>query len=883
MWSPFTKREKRDKRPAPVGDQAQHRGRQDDWALRAVVNHVTFSGKGSDRMIAWYLADPQTWSFRSVEEGEGLIYDQAVQLAELVGTTVYCRVTTRPYPVHHWAAAAYANAPEPQPGFDDLMRRDQLHMAQHTQADKLVFYGVDLGERGVTLKALGKVLAGAVDREMQALEERLQAVDAIMAGPGIEAGPASPRDMEWLLARSFALGCPVPVPGPEEPDRHRLDDDDLSEFVNTVSWTAEPLGASVRITATVNEQPVTRHVVVLTVARAGEIQIPEKHEPWMAKSDRAGFPVEWFYRVDPRAPEEISKEMSRLTNRIDGQMTHWRDEHGKRPPKQLARQADRAADVEDEMRTEFTGLSTRTRGWYRIAVSGPTEKEALERAAKLVNLYKPQIKLVRELGQYHLAREFVPGEPLSSNAHARKFPILKVAAGLPAITAEVGDRRGVHIGETAGLSSRAVCFDPWFLTEVMEQGGLVPVVGTPGSGKSMLLGTCSYKFVLSGVRGVAMDPAGRLQKMLRLPELAPISRSVDLLGGAPGSLSPYAVVPEPNRALVALDAQDERDFATKLELAENAARATRRDLAYETLRWCLPLSMGRDATVQSRLRAAITGSPDTRFSSPMSIVEALRRGDSLSQDVANELVAASQRELGRLFFHARTGTPTHLDRAEEARFTVFNLKGLVKPDQSVPLEDYSPEELLYRPIMALAAWSSLQLIYRGDPHERKLFVLDEAHEVTEGSGAGRTLVYKLSSDSRKNNCAALVAMQNASTVLGANNVNNFVGAALVGRTQDLEAQRDALKLLGKPEGIGYEEILGNLSPRGRRSEERLGYREFIYRDGLGGEGGRGGMERIRVSLKHHPELFEALNTTASPDQRASRIAQFPSRENEGAA
>ncbi|MGW5237855.1 ATP-binding protein [Monashia sp. NPDC004114] len=880
MWTPFRKGQER---RAPVGDQAQYRGRLDDWALRAVVNHVTFSGKGSDRMVAWYLADPQTWSFRSVEEGEGLIYDQAVQLAELVGTTVYCRVTTRPYPVHHWAAAAYANAPEPQTGFDEMMHRDQLHMAQHTQADKLVFYGVDLGERGVALKALGKVLSGAVDREMQALEERLQAVDAIMAGPGIEAAPASPKDMEWLLARSFALGCPVPVPSPDEPDRHSLDEDDLAEFVNTASWTAEPLGASVRIVTAVNDVPVTRHVVVLTVARVGEIQIPEKHEPWMAKSDRLGFPVEWFYRVDPRAPEEISKEMSRLTNRIDGQMTHWREEHGKRPPKQLARQADRAADVEDEMRTEFTGLSTRTRGWYRVAVSGSTENEALERASRLVNLYKPQIKLVRELGQYHLAREFVPGEPLSSNAHARKFPILKVAAGLPAVTAEVGDRRGAHIGETAGLSARAVCFDPWFLTEVMEQGGLVPVVGTPGSGKSMLLGTCSYKFVLSGVRGVAMDPAGRLQKMLKLPELAHISRSVDLLGGAPGSLSPYAVVPEPNRAMVALDAQDEEDFATKLELAENAARSTRRDLAYETLRWCLPLSMGRDPSAQARLRSAITASPDTRYSSPMSVIEQLRRGDQLAQDVANELVAASQRELGRLFFHARTVTPAHLDRAQEARFTVFNLKGLVKPDESVALEDYSPEELLYRPIMALAAWSSLQLIYRGDPHERKLFVLDEAQEVTEGSGAGRTLVYKLSSDSRKNNCAALVAMQNASTVLGANNVNNFVGAALVGRTQDIDAQRDALKLLGKPEGIGYEEILGNLSPRGRRSEERLGFREFIYRDGLGGEGGRGGMEKIRVSLKHHPELFEALNTTASPEKRATRIAQFPPRESEGAA
>ena len=63
----------------------------------------------------------------------------------------------------------------------------------------------------------------------------------------------------------------------------------------------------------------------------------------------------------------------------------------------------------------------------------------------------------------------------------RHFPVLKVAAGLPAITAEVGDRRGFHIAETAGLSARAVCFDPWYLPEIVEVGGLVPIVGTPGS------------------------------------------------------------------------------------------------------------------------------------------------------------------------------------------------------------------------------------------------------------------------------------------------------------------------------------------------------------------------------------------------------------------
>ncbi len=89
---------------------------------------------------------------------------------------------------------------------------------------------------------------------------------------------------------------------------------------------------------------------------------------------------------------------------------------------------------------------------------------------------------------------------------------------------------------------------------------------------------------------------------------------------------------------------------------------------------------------------------------------------------------------------------------------------------------------------------------------------------------------KISADSRKNNLVSFVSTQNASSVLGAKSLSNFAGALFVGRTADEQAQRDALTLLGKPEGAGYEAILGNLSRR-RRSGEELGYREFIYRDG----------------------------------------------------
>lgn len=871
------RRADRKQKTAQVSRRPKRTAAKSNWALKTTVNHVTFSGAKGERMIAWYVLEPKTWSFRSVEEGESLILDAASTLADLVGTTIHVRVTTRPYPVSAWAKAAYKNAPAPQEGFDPMMERDQHHMLRHAQADKLVYYGVDLGDRNLALRALAKVNTSAVDREMRALQERLDLVDALMAGPGVDARPATPDELEWLITRSFALGCPVPVPvpDPDGPSESAMDEDSVNSVVSQVEWSAEPLAPAVKITTSVGGRQVTRHVVVLTVGRMSELEIPEKHEPWMSKTDLLRIGVEWSATVDVRTEDEVSKEMTKLSRRIDSQMDHWSQDHAKRPPKQLARQADRAAEVEDDMRSGFDGLKTRTKGWYRIAVSGETEKDALDRAQKVIALYRPQIRIERELAQYKLAREFVPGEPLASTAHSRKMPIVKFAAGLPAVTAEVGDKRGFHIGETTGLSSRAVCFDPHFLTEVIEVGGLCLFVGGLGAGKSMLMGSIAYKMIESGVQGAAMDPAGRLQKMLELPELRNITRSVNVLNGDPGSLTPYLTVPDPNPALIRLECEnpdDADEFEMRMRRAKVHAQATRRDLMINVGRWSMPVDMHTPENLEV-LRNAVSANQAEMDSSAWPIVTWLEnKGDEAGKKVAQELRTTAEREIGSLFFYEHGKIRNHdgsaLDElAAAARFTVFNLKGLLQPGSEIPVSEYSADELLARPIMQLTSWASLNLIYRMDPNERKLFLLDEAHEVVEGSGAGRALVFKVSTDSRKNNCAAFVGTQTATRVLGENNLNNYVGAAFVGRTTDEDAQKDALRLLGKPEGRGYERILGNLSrvPRGGS----LDYREFIYSDGLGGEGGRGGMEKIQVSLRHHPQLFEALNTTADPAKRAA--------------
>jgi hypothetical protein len=87
----------------------------------------------------------------------------------------------------------------------------------------------------------------------------------------------------------------------------------------------------------------------------------------------------------------------------------------------------------------------------------------------------------------------------------------------------------------------------------------------------------------------------------------------------------------------------------------------------------------------------------------------------------------------------------------------------------------------------------------------------------------------------------------------------------VGRTDDEEAQREALRLLKVPTGVGYEQMLGTLSPRPRHDDRPDDTpRQFIFADG------HGGVEKIRIDLEapHLEHVREALDT--NPD--ASRVS-----------
>ncbi|WP_323101189.1 ATP-binding protein [Intrasporangium sp. YIM S08009] len=838
-------------------------------ALRRISGHCTVTGQ---KVMAWYLLDPQGWSFRPDGVREQLIVDGADVLSQLAKREVHLRVTTRPYPVAKWARDHDANAPAPLPAWAQHLTTDQHRLASLSMADKEVYLGVEIPSRSPLLKALGSIgdtfsdtFAGAVSqREVTALEKQIRATDELMSSPGLEAVPATPRQLEWLLHRSCSLGLPAPLTlGGVEGDAWDLDD--LGEFTDRVNWFATPYGRTIRVVGEHDDRRIERHVCVLSVGRMTDLDIPPGI-PWMQRTDELPFPVEWSGRILVEDAAKVGAAMRRNIQKIRAQANHYELEHHEPAPGALERQANRALAVEDEISMGLSGLSTRTTGWYRIAVAGATEDEAIDRASLVRKLYAPQITIARPQDQYVVAREFIPGERLGSTAYRRRMPVTTLAAAVPAATATVGDRIGIHLGQTSGTSARVVTWEPWLATEREEESGLAVLCAGLGGGKSTAGGNIIYRTVIQGVPWTVLDPSGRLTALTQLPELAAYSRAVDLLDAAPGSLSTYRVIAEPDRKHY----PDEASWRAAMEQAKD----TRRLLTSSVLRAMLPKQLQEHVLSEVALMRAVGSVPANVWSSCDQVVNALAEldrgphgeptGDAdLARHagyMADFLREAAKTSHGRLIFPA--GRPAG-EGGFEPLLTVYSLRGLALPDESTRGgEDL--DERLSMCVMYLAAWLTQRGMYFGDVHARKGIFIDEAWALSTFS-SGRRFIDRAARDSRKHNTRVLMASQNPADLLKLD-LANLCSAAFIGRLTGEDAQRDALRFIpGIRDGLGYEQIFGTLS---RPSRDGLrGPREFVFSDGSGG------IERIRMDLSAHPELLEALNTTAAPDKARNRVAR----------
>ncbi|GAA1251161.1 ATP-binding protein [Pseudonocardia aurantiaca] len=845
-----------------------------DIALRSIEGHLTRTGT---QVMAWYRLAAQAWSFRSDSQREILIRQIAAQLGELQGRWLHLRVTTRPYPVHMWAESFDHNALGRMPdvagalGWDGFLEGEQRHLMGLSMSDKEVFLGIEVSGRSMldrwverAAPVLGKVAPAAVRAELAALSSEVGHLDALVSGSGLDAVPASADDIAWLMHRSCALGLPAPrtlsvVPG----GVGRWETEDLAAFTDGVDMHQEPYAPTVRVIGRLRAQTVSRNVAVLSVGLMEGLRIPEVDDPWMQHSDRLPFPVEWSARIYVRRPDEVAGELQRQMGKVRSQIRHYTHDHDLDPPMSLARQAERVLEVEDELTSGLTQLNTRLYGWWRIAVSGKDEAEAISRAQQVLDVYRPKVQVEHPEAQYRYAREFIPGEPLASTAYRRRGSVTWAASAVPAATASVGDRRGIMIGETCTATRRPVAWDPWLAQEVRRASGLTAVVGGLGSGKSFLTGVIVYKTLRAGARWTVLDPSGPLAQLTRLPELAPFSRHINLLRADPGILNPYRVVAEPRPEHFADEEDPERAWRRERSLAA----ATRRRLVLDVLTGLLPYDVARIPHTRIVLLRAVREVGGATDRHPGQVIDALRRhareGEEHAGVVADFL--EERRELPQaalLFPDTSRDDPWQADR--DYRLTVLTMQGMTLPRPGSPREEWTDGEALAVELLNLASWLTQRTIYEADRNLRKGVALDETHFLSQVP-TGKVLIDRLARDSRKFNVRAMFASQLAGDLLRVSGFASLVNAVFVGRTDDEEAQTEALRLLKVPHGVGYEQMLGTLSPRPRHDDRPDDTpRQFIFADG------HGGVEKIRIDLEapHLEHVREALDT--NPD--ASRVS-----------
>ncbi|MFD9964857.1 ATP-binding protein [Amycolatopsis sp. NPDC058986] len=871
-------------------------------AVRSIDGHIV---RTQTTVTAWYRLRPQRWEFRSDHDRTLLMQAIAGQYADLKGRWLHLRVTSRPYPISAWAEAHVRNVQHQLPDtpgaltFDDYMVGEQMQLRGLGMSNKEVFLGVEVRRRKLTdtlveqaRPVLERVWPTLVDAELTALEDEVGHIDNVIGGEGLQGRPVSDREMHWLMTRSCQLGLPVRK-DEATAGTGQWDEEDLAAFSAGADFFTEPYAPTVTVRGRAGRNAgVQRQVAVLTLGRMQDLIIPERDQPWMQLADTLPVPVEWSARFYIRHDDEVKAELDRNVDKVNSQYRHYTEEHGRAAPKQLERQAARAHDIEDELSAGFHRGNTRLYGWWRLAVSGRSSREALKYAQRIVDLAKPEIEIEHPEAQYRMAREFIPGEPLASTAYRRRGSVLWAASAMPSATAQVGDRRGVLLGETAGGIRRPVAWDPWLAQETRNGSGLTAMVAGLGGGKSFLGGGIVYKTLRAGAHWMILDPSGPLARLAQMPELRPYSRVINLLDAQPGILNPYRVVPEPVRE----DFEDETDPAKALARARTLASATRRRLCLDVLMGVLPYALARDAQTHIVLLGAIRAVGGGIDRHPGLVISQLQRTTGEHREHAQIVADALDDLRSQLALLIPEDGIDPYAQMRQDRLTVLTMPGLVLPQGDKPREVWTDAEALGVELLSLSAWLTQRQLYTGPPgyfaetgmrwkDQRKGVWIDEAFFLSQVS-AGRVLMDRMARDSRKWNVRVLLSSQVPADFLRIPGFAALVDSVLVGRLSGEAEVADALRLLGIPVGVGYEAVLERLAQLPNTMDEIDGAepgfgtqvtqqqaarapRQFLFNDG------GGGLERICIDFSgdHLAGLRDALDTT--PGAPAQITASTP--------
>lgn len=590
---------------------------------------------------------------------------------------------------------------------------------------------------------------------------------------------AQPREIEWLIRRGFFRGLsqePTLFLGDEatydvilrgekvfvRPKKSLLlnlaDDQVCEERMKTWIVHHDDL----------EDDGVRSYQAFFSVVDVPE-EIPVVGSEWLYTLEDLPFPAEVSLHFKVETPHEAAGGLLRSRKILRDQRREYK-EASEEAPITLEWAGKRGRVLENKLQRGMPLVSVSA--W--LNVFGSSRKELETRASQLLQLYATKhVRVVRSPSDQAKAFQlFLPGSPMEKQNVIPMDPKFLAAAMIQG-SREIGDPDGDYVGRTE--HSIPVLMDlkrP--MSKELNRSGAIAIVGTLGSGKSVLKKLLYYHAFNQNGIVFAIDPKDEDSCFLLIPE---IRKQMVVLNFGAGSTTRF----NPFR----MSGNEERSHGIVLDFLSLLLEGTKSDERSDVIMETVERTFARDKQdLYVFMDELGKMSEDTPVESIR--VEARR--------CLNRLQSYSKSPYGKFIFARDGEEPTQI---MSARFVVITLAGLPLPKKrgndrwQVTL---TPNERFGLGIMYLVAALGREFMFHSPQDILKVFGIDESW-ILKAFPEGALLIDEIIRMGRSYDVVPMIVTQNAADIKD-EEIRNNLGCIFCFRTEDPRAIADNLTLLG---------------------------------------------------------------------------------------
>ncbi|MED3345983.1 ATP-binding protein, partial [Bacillus thuringiensis] len=512
-------------------------------------------------------------------------------------------------------------------------------------------------------------------------------------------------------------------------------------------------------------EEVEGHVAFLTISNVPyELEFPG--EEWMYAIQSLDFPVEISVRTETLENRKALSAVRNKQKELKDQDRHAR-ETGNDTGLNVIEGRQEAHELEAHLQKSRMPL---IKASIVLAVSASDEDELKRRCDTVKDMYQDMIfQIEQPYGDQWLAfNEFLPGAKRYVKDYIHFMEPATVAGGMFGATKQLGDGEGFFIGST-GILDQPVYIMPNQAAQGIKgtktNALSAAFLGSLGGGKSFSSNLITYLSVLSGGKGLVIDPKGERGNWKN--DLYDLGDQVNII-----SLS---------------TAEEDRGRLDPFSIHSNIKEAE--TLALDILTFLTGVRLD-DSERFPKLSRAVRATAEGDAPCLTKVMHhLLNSDDKIAVQLGEHIRSFSELSFAQLLFGDGENDATiSLDTA----LNVLQIQNLELPAPDTPQEKYNLSEMLSVAMMLPISSFALKFVH-SDRSIFKVVLLDEAWAVLNTS-QGSHLATRLVRAGRAMNAGIYLVTQNADDLLDEKMKNN-IGMKFAFRSTDPKEIENVLSLL----------------------------------------------------------------------------------------